>query len=171
MWFWFGLEILRLVYKKVFFFNIEQFLFYLTFLPPKNSTDPYKSRKNVFKIERKGYQKKQNFTLISKMCRNLASRNSQRFFSLKNSFLLNFLSAWKIRFSVNFFPLLLNSRLLHIFEISAKFRFFDTLCGQFWRKSIEFLQKFQIKITGPYCGAWMVLIENTLRIEGPLPYP
>jgi hypothetical protein len=33
------------------------------------------------KLGAKGYQKKQNFTLISKMCRSLASRSSQRFFS------------------------------------------------------------------------------------------
>ena len=31
--FWFGLEILRLVSKKVFFWNIERFLSYLTFYP------------------------------------------------------------------------------------------------------------------------------------------
>ncbi len=35
MCFWFGLEILRLVYKKRVFWNIEWFLSYLTFYPPK----------------------------------------------------------------------------------------------------------------------------------------
>ncbi len=49
----------------------------------KNRTVPYKSWKNFFKIGRKGYQKKRNFALISKMCRNLASRSFQRFFLRK----------------------------------------------------------------------------------------
>jgi hypothetical protein len=42
--------------------------------------------KNFFKIGRKGYQKKRNFALISKMCRTLASRSSQRFFLRKTIF-------------------------------------------------------------------------------------
>ncbi len=56
MRFWFGLEILRLVYKKRFF-NIELFsiLFDLFF----------------FEILCKGYQKKRNFALISKKVHNL----------------------------------------------------------------------------------------------------
>jgi hypothetical protein len=41
MCFWFGLEILRLVYKEAFFFyNIKQFLSYLTFYPPKKVAPP-----------------------------------------------------------------------------------------------------------------------------------
>ncbi len=56
--------------------------------------------------------------LIYKMCRSLASRSSQRFFSEKRFF------AKFVKCLNKFFPLLLNSRLLHIFEISAKFRFF-----------------------------------------------
>ncbi len=40
MCFWFGLEILRLVYKKNIFWNIEWFLSYLTFLPPKKVAPP-----------------------------------------------------------------------------------------------------------------------------------
>jgi hypothetical protein len=39
VFFWFGLEILRLVYKKGFF-NIERFLSYLTFYPPKKVALP-----------------------------------------------------------------------------------------------------------------------------------
>jgi hypothetical protein len=39
MYFWFGLEILRLVYKKAFL-EIEPFLSYLTFYPPKNVALP-----------------------------------------------------------------------------------------------------------------------------------
>ncbi len=62
------------------------------------------------KIGRKGYQKKRNFVLISKMCRNLASRSSQRFFSQKNNFLQNFPSPVKLSFFCKTFSLLPNSR-------------------------------------------------------------
>jgi hypothetical protein len=48
MCFWFGLEILRLVYKKSVFWNIEQFLSYFTFYPPKKcSAAPFKSWKKI----------------------------------------------------------------------------------------------------------------------------
>ncbi len=67
MLFWFGIEILRLVYKKV--------------APPLLRVE-----KKFFEIGRAGYQKKRNFALIPKMCRTLASRSSQRFFSEKRFF-------------------------------------------------------------------------------------
>jgi hypothetical protein len=38
--FWFGLEILRLVYKKSVFWNFERFLSYLTFYLPKKVVPP-----------------------------------------------------------------------------------------------------------------------------------
>jgi hypothetical protein len=40
MCFWFGLEILRLVYDKAFFYNIELFLSYLIFYPLKKVALP-----------------------------------------------------------------------------------------------------------------------------------
>jgi hypothetical protein len=72
MCFWFGLEILRLVYKKVFFDILNGFylIFFLTFYPSKKVTLPLiRVEKNFFKIGRAGYQKKRNFVLISKMSR------------------------------------------------------------------------------------------------------
>ncbi len=75
MWFWFGLEILRLVYKKAF---CE--ISYLSFYPSKKTAPSLiKVEKNFFEIGRAGYQKKRNFALISKMIRSLASRSSQNF--------------------------------------------------------------------------------------------
>ncbi len=47
MCFWFGLEILRLIYIKVFFWNIEWFLSYLTFYPSKKTAPP------LIRIEKK----------------------------------------------------------------------------------------------------------------------
>ncbi len=80
MWFWFGLEILRLVYKKAFFKILIGFYLIWAFNFQKKIKE---LNKNFFKIGHAGYQKKRNFVLISKMCRTLASRSSQRFFLIK----------------------------------------------------------------------------------------
>jgi hypothetical protein len=50
MCFWFGLEILILVNKKVFFEIIEQFLSYLTFYPSKKVVPP------LIRVEKKFLQ-------------------------------------------------------------------------------------------------------------------
>jgi hypothetical protein len=77
-------------------------------------------KKNFFKIGRKGYQKKRNFALISKMLREVP----KDFFSEKQ-FFAKFSKSLKIQFFFKkYFSLLPNLRLLHIFEISAKFRLF-----------------------------------------------
>ena len=47
MWFWFGLEILRLVYKKAFFKILNGFYLIWPFNFQKNSTVPYKSWKKI----------------------------------------------------------------------------------------------------------------------------
>jgi hypothetical protein len=64
------------------------------------------------------------------MCRTLASRSFQRFFSFKNAFSV-------------IFSLSLNLRLVHIFEISAKFRFFwfplQTILKKFFLNSYKVL--------------------------------
>ncbi len=68
MCFWFGLEILRLVYKKAFFEILNSFYLIWPFILRKSSTNPYKSWKKIsFKLGVQGYQKKWNFALISKM--------------------------------------------------------------------------------------------------------
>jgi hypothetical protein len=66
----------------------------------------YPSKKNSA-AGRAGYQKKRNFALISKMCRSLEFGKREKKFYKKTEF-------WE----------LLYAGLLHIFEISAKFRFF-----------------------------------------------
>ncbi len=105
MWFWFGLEILRLVYKKAFNKILNAFYLIWPFNFKKIAPSLYKSWKKFLQNWMQRYQNKQNFALISKMCRTLAS-----FFKfLKNQFICKF------------FSLLLCLRLLHIFEIGAKF--------------------------------------------------
>jgi hypothetical protein len=87
MWFWFGLEILRLVYQKAFFEILNGFYLIWAFILRKKQHPPLKElKKNFFEIGRAGYQKKRNFALISKMCRSLESRSSQKFFLRKTIF-------------------------------------------------------------------------------------
>ncbi len=47
MCFWFGLELLRLIYKKVFFELLNVSILFDLSSFEKNSTDPYKSWKNI----------------------------------------------------------------------------------------------------------------------------
>jgi hypothetical protein len=83
----------------------------LTFYPSKKVAPPLiRVEKNFFKVGRAGYQKKRNFVLISKMWRSLEFGKREKMFNRKTEFL----GTWK----------LLDARVLHIFEISAKFRFF-----------------------------------------------
>ncbi len=104
MWFWFGLEILRLVYKKEFINILNGFYLIWAFNLKKQHPPLSELRKNFFKIGRKGYQKKRNFALISKMCRTLASRSSQKIFFRKTIF-CKLSKSLKIQFfCTNFFP-------------------------------------------------------------------
>ncbi len=123
MWFWFGLEIQRLVYKKAFFKILNGFYLLWPFNFQKIAPSLIRVEKNFFKIGCKVY-KKRNFELISKMCRTLVSRSSQRFF-LRKALFCKFSKSLKSQFFCKiFFSCLPKSRLLHIFEISPKFRFF-----------------------------------------------
>jgi hypothetical protein len=119
MCFWFGLEILRLVYKKAFFEILKQFLSYLTFYPPKKVGPPLiRVLKNFFKIGHTGNQKKRNFALISKMCRSLVFGKGEKIFYIKTEFFQKIVflrkNVWE----------LLDARVVKIVEISAKFHFF-----------------------------------------------
>jgi hypothetical protein len=97
----------------------------LAFYPSKKVNPPLiRVEKNFFEIGRAEYQKKQNFALISKMCRSLKFGKRGKIFSRKTEFL----GTWKILQKIVFLRKnlweLLDARVLHIFEISAKFRFF-----------------------------------------------
>jgi hypothetical protein len=91
-------------------------------------------KKNFFKIGRAGYQKKGNLHWFQKCAEVLSLAKGKKIFTEK----LNFLGLGKFRtklffwekiFAKNCFSEknlweLLDARVLHIFEISAKFRFF-----------------------------------------------
>jgi hypothetical protein len=80
-------------------------------------------KKNFFEIGRKGYQNKGNFALISKMCRSLEFGKRGKNCYRKTDF-LGLGKFRKKRFSEKKSLEILVARVLHIFEISTKFRFF-----------------------------------------------
>ncbi len=108
MRYWFGLE--RLVYKNVFFLNIEQFQSYLTFYPQKSNTAPLKSFENT------SWNSLQRVSKKAKFCTG--------FKKVHYSYAKKCPSSLKNQFFCNFFCLLLNTRVQHLFETSAKLRFF-----------------------------------------------
>jgi hypothetical protein len=73
---------------------------------------------------RAGYQKKQNIALISKMCRCLEFGKREKKCYRKTEFLGTLKILRKIVFLIKNLWELLDARVLRIFEISAKFRFF-----------------------------------------------
>jgi hypothetical protein len=81
-------------------------------------------KKSFFEIGREGYQKKRNFAQISKMCISVEFGKREKNCYRKTEFL----GTWKILQKILFLRKnlweLLDARVLHIFEISAKFRFF-----------------------------------------------
>jgi hypothetical protein len=83
--------------------------------------------KKFFEIGRKGYQKKENFALISKMCRTLA----KDFFSEKR-FFGKFSKSLKIQFSCNiFFPFCQTRDFCTFLKSAHNSVSFDTLYAQF----------------------------------------
>jgi hypothetical protein len=81
-------------------------------------------KKNFFEIGRTGYQKKRSFAPISKMCRSLEFGKMVTNFYRKTEFLGTWKILQKIVFLIKNLWELLDVRVLYIFEISAKFRFF-----------------------------------------------
>ncbi len=135
MWFWFGLEILRQVYKKAFFKILKSFYLIWPFNFQKNSTVTYKSLRNISsKLGTKGTKRSGIFRWFQKCVELLRQEVPKDFFSRK-MLLLNFLSPQKIRFTVNFFPLLINSDFCTFLKSAS----FDTLCGLFLRNFFELL--------------------------------
>ncbi len=113
MWFWFGLEILRLVYKKAFLKIFYSILFELLTL--KRQHRPFE-------------ELKKNLALISKMCRTLVSRSSQRFFLRKTMFSKKSL---KIHFFVIFSPFCQTQDFCTFLKSGQNSASFDTLYAQF----------------------------------------
>jgi hypothetical protein len=115
MWFWFGLEILRLVYKKAFKKIIERFLSYCiwAFNFQKNSTVPYNSWKKVSsKLGAKGIKRSGILRWFQKCVEFLRQEVPKYLFSEKQ-FFAKLSKSLKIQFFCKNF-----------FEISAKFGFF-----------------------------------------------
>ncbi len=124
MCFWLGLEILRLVYKKALFEILNSFYLTWPFILQKSSAAPYKSWKKclqhwVYRVSKKAkfcadFKNVQKSWVWPKG-KNCLEKN-WIFRDLENLTKIIFLrkNHWK----------LFGTRVLHIFEISTKFRFF-----------------------------------------------
>ncbi len=110
--FWFGLDILRLVYKKVLFEILNGFYLILPLSFEKSSAAPYR-----------GWKK-------AEFCADFKNVQKSRVWQKRKNFLQKnwFFGTWNILQKIVFLRKnlwqLLGARVLHIFEISAKFRFF-----------------------------------------------
>ncbi len=87
MWFWFGLEILRLVLKKAYFKILNGFYLIWPFNFPKNSSTSYKSWKKISsKLEAKGIKRREILRWFQK-CAELLRQEVPKDFSQKNAFM------------------------------------------------------------------------------------
>ncbi len=135
MWFWLGLEILRLVYKKRFFLILISFYLIWAFNYQKHSTITYKSWKKISsKLGVQGIKRSGILRWFTKFVELLRQEVSKDFFSEKSFFWKIFQVPKNSVFLLKIFSLLPNSRLLHFFEISAQYpacpiskKFFKTL--------------------------------------------
>ncbi len=97
MWFWFGLETLRLVYKKAFFKILNGFYLIWAFNYKKTAPSLIGVEKNFFKIGRKGYQKSGILRWFQKCVKLLRQEVLKDFFSEKQ-FFAKFSKSLKIQF-------------------------------------------------------------------------
>jgi hypothetical protein len=111
MCFWCGLEILRLAYKKGFW-NIEQFLPYLTFYPPKKIAQPcIRFLKNSSKLGVHGIKRSGIFCRFQKCAEVSSSAKGENNFTEK-LILGTFCKSVFLRTNLRE---ILDARVLHIF--------------------------------------------------------
>ncbi len=127
-WFWFGLEILRLVYKGIFFKYWMVMLFCL--LSSKTcSTAPFRVKKIILWNCPQGYRKKRNFPADFKKVHNSCVKKCPKIFPQNSVFLVKFLS------------LLLNSGVPAPFWNQRKNNgFFDTPSNHLTKKFSTFIK-------------------------------
>jgi hypothetical protein len=134
MCFWFGLEILRLCYKKAFFEILNDFLSYLTFYPPKKVAPPLlRAEKNFFEIGRTGIKRSGILRWFQK-CAEVLSLAKRKKNLQKNWFLRDLENLAKKCFfwekiSWNF----LTQEFYTFLKSAQNSASFDTLWAQFWR--------------------------------------
>ncbi len=124
MCFWFGLEILRLVYKKVFFEILNGFYLIWPFILRKKQHRPVKElKKNSSKLGVQGI-KRSGILRWFQNCAEVSSLAKGKKIYRKTEFFGNWKILQKIVFLIKNLWELLDARVLHNFEISAKSRFF-----------------------------------------------
>ncbi len=150
MCFWYGLEILKLVYKKAFFemrYWTVSILFDLL-SSEKSSAAPYKSWKKISSKFDVQSIKRSGILRWFKKCAEVSSLEKGKIFLQKTWIFRDLENFAKNCFSEKNLWELLDARVLHIFEISEKFcffwyplhpiskKFFSTLSGMvpfFWK--------------------------------------
>ncbi len=118
MWYWFGLEILRLVYKKsvIWAFNFQ-----------KNSTVPYKSWKIISsKLVMQGIKRSELLCWFQKYVKLLRQEVPKDFFSEKQ-FFAKFSKSLKIQFFCTFLKSAQNSASFDTLHTQFRRNFFSTL--------------------------------------------
>ncbi len=134
MCFWFGLEILRLVYLKSVFWNIERFLSYWTFYPPKKVALPLiKCWKKFLQNWANRVSKEVEFGTDFKNVHKSRVWQKEKFVYRKT----DFLSTWKFCKQVFLWEKIFGNFLMQefytFFKTTQNSASFDTLCVQFWR--------------------------------------
>ncbi len=134
MWFWFGLEILKLVYKKVFFKILIGFYLIWAFNFQKNSTVPNKSWKKI--SSKLGVQgiKRSGILRWFQICVELLRNEVPKDFFSEKQFFAKFSKSLKIQFFCKtFFPFCQTRDFCTFFKSAQNSASFDTLHAQFWR--------------------------------------
>ncbi len=134
MWFWFGLEILRLVYKKACLKILNGFYLIWAFNFQKNSTVPYKSWTFFFsKSSAKGIKRSGILRWFQNCVEFLCQEVPKDFFSWKQ-FFAKFSKYLKIHFFCEqIFPFDQTLDFCTFLKSVQNSASFDTLYGQFWR--------------------------------------
>ncbi len=140
MWFWFGLEILRIVNKKLFFNILIGFYLIWAFNFQKNSTAPYKSWTKI--SSKLGVQniKRSGILRWFKKCVDLLRQQVPKDLFSEKQFFAKFSKSLKIKFFCKKLFLSSQTRDFCTFLKSAQnSASFDTLNGQFWRNLFKTL--------------------------------
>ncbi len=129
VWFWFGLKILRLVYKKAFFKTLNGSILFDFLTSKKIASSLIRVfKKYSSKLDAKGIERSWILLWFQKCVKLFHSRNSQRFFLRKTLFAI---SLKNLIFCKNCFPFFLIQALCTFFKSAQNSASVYTLCGLF----------------------------------------
>ena len=139
MWFWFGLEILRRVYKKAFFEIMIGFYLIWAFNFQKNSTILIRVEKKFLQLGMQGIKRSEILCWFQKCVELLRLEVPKDFFSEKQ-FFAKFSKSLKIQFFCkNFFLFCQTWDFCTFLKSAQNSASFDTLQAQFRRNFFKIL--------------------------------